>query len=109
MWLFLPIGFFSITEKPSERGKGTLTIRARRAEHVDELRRRYLPSLSETQASAGTDYAFRASCSRTALSEALTKIVNDLHQGLESATRDSDLEDAYMDVWNLMRQRLGRQ
>jgi 8-oxo-dGTP pyrophosphatase MutT (NUDIX family) len=71
MWLFTPIGFFSIVQKD---GSNVLTIRARVGEDLDALRQTYMPSLSETQAKGGTDYPYRAVASHAAFSEALAKI-----------------------------------
>ena len=52
MWLFTTIGFFSVVQKPRQSG---LTIRARVAADLGQLRERYLPSLSATIVGAGTD------------------------------------------------------
>ena len=68
MWLFSPkAGFFSIVQKP---GETRLTVRARVAADLDRLRKFYLPSMSATVANAGTDYPFRATASREAVSKA---------------------------------------
>jgi len=71
MWLFTPIGFFSIVQKAASNH---LTVRARAREDLDALRQSYLPSLSETMTKGGTDYPYRATASHAAFSDALAKI-----------------------------------
>ncbi len=53
MWLFSPIGFFSIVHKANSN---CLTLRARVRDDLESLRKAYLPDLSETIENAGTDY-----------------------------------------------------
>jgi hypothetical protein len=57
MWLFTPFGFFSIVKQEGFEG---LCIRARVREDLDNLRRDYLPELSETVDTPEADYHFRA-------------------------------------------------
>jgi hypothetical protein len=57
MWLFTPLGFFSIVQKP---GTSHLTIRARVKGDLEALRAQFLPELSPTLGQAGTDYPWRA-------------------------------------------------
>src|SRR5262249_11648333 len=45
MWLMTPLGFFSIVCKPDDKGRGTLTIRARVKSDLEALRREFLPAL----------------------------------------------------------------
>lgn len=76
MWLFHPrAGFFSIVQKP---GEARLTVRARVAADLDRLRRFYLPTLSATVANAGTDYTFRATASREAVSKAAAQMAAEI-------------------------------
>lgn len=75
MWLFTPIGFFSIVRKPSDT---LLTVRARAAGDLEQLRDTYLPELSPTRTHAGTDYPYRAQVSSGALGLGLMAIADDL-------------------------------
>jgi len=72
MWLFTPIGFFSIVKKT---GTAHLTIRSRVKGDLDSLREDFLPELSPTQGHAGTDYPWRATVSHEALAAAVGRMV----------------------------------
>jgi len=102
MWLITNFGFFSIVEKPDDKGTGTLTVRARVKADLLALRERYLPELGEIQAGAGTDYKYRAKASRNAVANAMARAVFDIdysnfknsvakHQGQQRAHIYSDL------------------
>lgn len=71
MWLFTPIGFFSVVQKDDSN---VLTVRARVREDLDALRQSYLPSLTTTETTPSADYRYRAVASHAAFSEALAKI-----------------------------------
>ena len=43
MWIFTPDGYYSVVQKPQDRKRGTLTIRARNREDMDALVQRYFP------------------------------------------------------------------
>jgi 8-oxo-dGTP pyrophosphatase MutT (NUDIX family) len=75
MWLFTNIGFFSAVQKP---GTDFLTVRARVKQDLDNLREKYLPHLSATQAKGGTDYPWRATVSHADFAAALGKIAMDI-------------------------------
>lgn len=60
MWLINPIGFFSIVQKPEDKRRGTLTVRARVRGDLVALRQHYLPGLGPVQESQDSDYRFRA-------------------------------------------------
>jgi hypothetical protein len=70
MWLITNFGFFSVVEKSTDKGKDTLTIRARAKGDLDQLRSIYIPSLGPITANAGTDYKYRARVSRSVLAAA---------------------------------------
>ena len=75
MWLFTPFGYFSIVEKPQDRGQETLTVRARFAGDLDALKARHLPELSAIAFSNDNDYAYRAQAPRAAVARAMGEIV----------------------------------
>ena len=60
MWLITNFGFFSIVEKPNQKGQGMLTIRARAKADLEALRAKYLPAMGPIEADKGTDYKYRA-------------------------------------------------
>jgi hypothetical protein len=71
MWLLTNIGFFSIVQKPRT---GVLTIRARVALDLDNLRENYLPELSPTLLKGGTDYPCRATIGHAEFAAGLAKM-----------------------------------
>ena len=71
MWLFTTIGFFSIVQKPRT---DFLTVRARVASDLDNLRAKFMPQLSPTIEGAGTDYPFRATISHKDFGAGLSKM-----------------------------------
>ena len=102
MWLLTPDGFYSIVEKSGEDG---LCVRARVADDLDRLRDRYLPSLSATLETLGSDYRYRAWASREAMAAAMTTIVRELDYDNfkdEVARTDYKRADAYHDVWEVL-------
>ena len=72
MWLFTPIGFFSIVKK---NGTTSLTVRSRVKGDLDTLRCEFLPELSPTIGHAGTDYPWRATASHEAVAAAAGRMV----------------------------------
>ena len=78
MWLITPTGFYSIVEKPTDRGKETLTVRARVRGDLLALKRANCPSLGRIRESADTDYRFRATARRTDVAHALAQMIEGL-------------------------------
>jgi hypothetical protein len=76
MWLFTPIGFFSIVKKTGTTG---LTLRSRVKGDLDALRSEFLPELSPTVGQAGTDYPWRATASHEAVAAAAGRMVLDIN------------------------------
>jgi hypothetical protein len=72
MWLFTPLGFFSIVQKA---GTNHLTVRSRVKGDLDALRSEFLPELSPTVGQAGTDYPWRATVSHEAFAAAAGRMV----------------------------------
>lgn len=72
MWLFTPIGFFSIVQK---RGDTQLTVRSRVKGDLENLRTRFLSELSPTIGKAGTDYPWRATVSHEAFAACAARMV----------------------------------
>jgi hypothetical protein len=78
MWLLTPFGFFSIVEKPDDRGTGMVTVRARVRGDIEALRARYLPEMSEIEGTPDRDYAWRGRVSREDLGHGLARIAQDI-------------------------------
>ncbi len=107
MWLMTPTGFYSIVQK---RHHLFLTIRSRVRSDLDELRARYLPTLSKTTASADTDYRYRATVPRSALAKAMIRIINDtlypnFKQEVERQQGPARAE-VYARVWSVLHEGL---
>ena len=104
MWLFTPIGFFSIVQK---RGDDFVTIRSRIANDLESLRERYLPSLSTTIATPDGDYAFRAKASHRDFAESLASIAvsvdYDNFKDEVASKQGHERAEVYSDVWGIMR------
>ncbi len=106
MWLVTTFGFFSIVEKPDDRGPGTLTVRARVRGDLAALRAKYLPELGEIEASPERDYAWRARVAKADLAAALGRIALDIDYAnfkSEVAHRMGYArEQIYHEVWEAM-------
>jgi hypothetical protein len=105
MWILLPFGFFSIVEKPGDRGSGMLTVRARAKADLAALRQR-MPELRATIAHEGTDYPFRARAPRQAIAAMFARFVDDEldYHNFKDEVADQDPERAhvYHDVWSAL-------
>lgn len=71
MWVFTPIGFFSIVKK---QGDQHLTVRARVAADLDNLRT-LVPELGPTLPTPRLDYPFRATIKAVDLAIGLGELV----------------------------------
>ena len=107
MWLITPTGFYSIVEKPTDRGKGTLTVRARVRGDLLALRRAYCPSLGQVRESDDTDYRYRATAKRADVARALAAMIDGLgYSNFKSEVaiqQGLDRAHLYHDVWNVLR------
>jgi hypothetical protein len=102
MWLLIPEGFYSIVQKQGER---ELCVRARVGADLDRLRETYLPALSETVETSGSDYRYRAWISRDGLAEGMAQIVRNLDYANfknEVARHDRSRAHVYGDAWGVL-------
>ena len=103
MWLFTNIGFFSAVQKP---GTDFLTVRARVKQDLENLRVKYLPQLSATQAKGGTDYPWRATVSHADFAAALGKITMDIdysnYKNEVTARQGKSRASRYGKVWQAL-------
>jgi hypothetical protein len=101
MWIFTTIGFFSIVQKPRT---DFLTVRARVASDLDNLRSKFMPQLSPTTEHGGTDYPFRATISHNDFGAGLAKIGEAItYPNFKSAVGKHmgwQREQAYHKVWH---------
>ena len=104
MWLVTTFGFYSVVEKPRDRERGTLTVRARAREDLEALRAKYLPALGEVAEDESADYRFRAQALREHVVEAFAQAVRDIDYDnfKEAISRRQGWrrERIYHDAWN---------
>lgn len=106
MWLITPAGFYSIVEKQTDRGKGTLTVRARVRGDLVALKRAHCPSLGRIRESDDTDYRYRATAKRAHVAQAVAQMVEGLgysnfksHVAMQQGVNRAHL---YHDVWDVL-------
>jgi hypothetical protein len=106
MWLITPTGFYSIVEKPTDRGKETLTVRARVRGDLLALRRAYCPSLGRIRESEDTDYRYRATAKRAEVARAVAAMIDGLgYSNFKSEVaiqQGLDRAHLYHDVWDVL-------
>lgn len=106
MWLITPVGFFSIVEKPTDKGRDTLTVRARVRSDLVALKRTACPSLGRIRESADTDYRYRATARRADLALAVAQMVERLsYSNFKSevaAQQGDERAHLYHDVWAVL-------
>ncbi len=103
MWLFTPIGFFSVVADRNRPDQ--LIIRARVHEDLQALRDRYLPELLLVD-QAGTDYAWRAWVARDRWETAAAAMAAAIdYPNFKNAVQErqgSGRAHAYMEIWQVM-------
>lgn len=125
MWLFTPIGFFSVVADRYDKKGNRLMVRARARKDLQNLKKRYCKRLgpiidnrkdlytSKSKKtgktfSYGSDYPFRAFVGRRAFANAMRLIVRDLtYTNFKSQVMKEQggvREGAYMRVWSVMRE-----
>lgn len=104
MWIFTVFGFFSVTQVKDK--PGTLQIRARVREDLDNLRSKYLPSLSETIQLPGRDYPYRGYASNDDVALAISRAILDINfdnfKNEVIHTQGLPRELLYAKVWSVM-------
>lgn len=99
MWVFLPIGFYSVVQK---KGDSYLTIRARFAGDLDRLKSAYLPGMGPVRLNEGTDYRYRASCTHAEWAEAMGKASMDINYDNFKNRAMPHLKGALHNVWGVI-------
>jgi 8-oxo-dGTP pyrophosphatase MutT (NUDIX family) len=89
-------------------GDDHLTVRARVAADLDQLRAMHLPELSPTVYGAGTDYPCRATISHEAFGRGIVGLIQGLHyanfKDAVAATQGYGREEIYAEVWGTLLQ-----
>lgn len=102
MWLITEHGFFSIVQKPEDRGSDTLTVRGRVKADLEWLAGRIddqggsRPEVIETPKS---DYGYRFQVDKSILAKTISRITKDIDYDNFKATQDKRRENIYHKVW----------
>ena len=102
MWLLIPEGFYSVIRK---HGDDRLCVRARVRDDLDRLRDRYLPDLTETVETPGSDYRYRAWINPEQFAAGLAAVgraIDYPNFKNEAARVDHGRADAYHQVWEAL-------
>lgn len=109
MWVLTPIGFFSIVEKPWDRGTGMLTVRARVRSDLDRLRSsmpEHGPVIDATTEDLKADYRYRARGRRGNIAAALEHLTRELrYDNFKSEVllqQGKERANLYGQVWALL-------
>lgn len=101
MWLYTPIGFFSITAAPNH--PGALQIRGRVFDDLENLRRRVpggenYPILSN----AGTDYEYRFLAPKFVIAPLIAELVSSIdYSNFKAQITDHTRHSIYMTIWSV--------
>lgn len=90
-----PPGTFDPSKDPR-----VLQVRTRRAKDLTALRRNFLPELGKTIKLRGTDYEYRAYCTKAQWGQALARMAEAIeYVKFKDTARDNDLHSLYLDIW----------
>jgi hypothetical protein len=103
MWIFTPIGFFSVV---ADRGGKGVWVRARFEGDLERLRDQVLPTMAAIAETPDADYRFRVLVPRrqwTAAARRLAERIDYDNFKTEVARHDPDRAHLYMGVWSHLR------
>lgn len=102
MWIFTPMGFYSVVQKPQDRRKRTLTVRTRNRADMDALVDAYFPKAKPYQVPY-SDYEWRIRVPKKAWAKAVSQMATDIRYSnfKDEVTRrqGKDRHDVYLRVW----------
>lgn len=105
MWLMTDLGFFSIVQKPEDKGTGLLTIRSRVRSDLEALGKR-LNFKGEIAEKDGNDYPYRARASQADVAAALAQLAANIDysnfKDRVKAVQGPARAAAYNGVWNVL-------
>jgi hypothetical protein len=105
MWLMTTHGFFSVVEKPEDRGKNTLTVRTRNREDIDWLVETYFPKAKPFRVRY-SDYEWRIRVPRRRWANAVRLMAMDIDYDnfKDEVTRQQGRKrhDVYSRVWGVL-------
>lgn len=104
MWLFTKDGFFSVVQKPNQKGTKWLTVRSRNKKDLANL----LHSIhvdAKIDYFVGTDYQVRTVISKSKLKRYLAKTIEHINYDNfkhEVQIKDPKRASVYLEVWDAM-------
>lgn len=116
MWILTSFGAFMPAMRPihtiAEGDDKVIQIRARRRVDLNRMRRFYMPDLGPTYTVPGSDYQYRANCTRMALAVTLHDLAYEIdYVSFKDTTTakwgDNQLHRAYLQVWGALAGALG--
>ena len=112
MWVMTPDGIYMPGLRPEskipEGDHRELQVRSRRRKDLIALRDNYLPELGNPIKIRGTDYQWRAYCTRAEWGAALARMAEGIdYVKFKEQARDRELHDAYLEVWSVLASRFG--
>ena len=105
MWIFTPVGFFSIVQKPFEK-HGILTVRSRNRSDLVALKSR-MPdgTTSAIVDDVDADYQYRLTAKNSVLSAAMSELVFEIdYENFKAEVDQNDPERAkiYAEIWTVL-------
>lgn len=103
MWIFTKQGFFSIVQKPDQKGSDMVTVRSRNKRDLINLSK--VIGQHVIIENGGTDYEFRLICNKPSLKEFLANQVNDIEYSNfkhEIQIKDQERASIYSKIWVAM-------
>jgi hypothetical protein len=104
MWIFTPIGFFSVVKKEHD-AEDEITIRARVRADLEALKA-YVASMSEIREDRNADYWYRATAKHEDFAEAAAQLVRDIDysnfKNQVASKQGYDRSSRYGEVWSVM-------
>ena len=104
MWIFTPIGFFSVV-KTEHDAEDEVTIRARVRADLEALKP-YVASMSEIREDRNADYWYRATAKHEDFAEPAAQLVRDIDysnfKNQVAAKQGYDRSSRYGEVWSVM-------
>ena len=108
MWIFTPIGFFSIVQKKDDLPgtDGTLTVRSRIKGDLESLRK-HCGRMSEIDCISGSDYPYRATAPRAEVMGAMANLPHGINYNnfKDEVSKKQGAERAavYEQVWETLK------
>lgn len=105
MWLFTKDGFYSVVQKPHQKGTGMVTVRTRNKDDMLHVIKALGIGTKHLISDEGTDYEYRIEVNKTQWSEYVTMAIADIeYDNFKHEVEKHDPERAhiYLGVWSTL-------